>query len=160
IRNVVWVTADVHYAAAIHYEPGRARFTNFTPFWEFVAGPIHAGTFGPNEVDRTFGPEVKYQSVPDGMKQNRPPPAGRQYFGGPPPPGGPTVLGGGGDRGGVRGHAGHAPRPGWHRAVQDRAPSGAGLTPGHTGGWAPECTAYSKTLDARRSLPSRKRGRA
>ena len=75
------MTADVHYAAAIHYDPGRARFTNFTPFWEFVAGPIHAGTFGPNEVDRTFGPEVKYQSVPDGMKQNRPPSEGRQYFG-------------------------------------------------------------------------------
>ena len=81
IRNVVWVTADVHYAAAIHYDPGRARFTNFTPFWEFVAGPIHAGTFGPNEVDRTFGPEVRYQSVPDGMKPNRPPSEGRQYFG-------------------------------------------------------------------------------
>jgi phosphodiesterase/alkaline phosphatase D-like protein len=21
------------------------------PFWEFVAGPVHAGTFGPNALD-------------------------------------------------------------------------------------------------------------
>jgi len=38
IRNVVWITADVHYAAAHHYSPERARFTEFDPFWEFVAG--------------------------------------------------------------------------------------------------------------------------
>ncbi len=81
IRNVVWVTADVHYASAYLYDPGRARFTDFDPFWEFVAGPINAGTFGPGEIDRTFGPETRYASVPEGMKQNRPPTEGRQYFG-------------------------------------------------------------------------------
>ncbi len=81
IKNVVWVTADVHYAQAAYYDPGRAQFTDFTPFWEFVAGPIDAGTFGPNEIDRTFGPDVKYVSVPAGMKQNRPPTEGKQYFG-------------------------------------------------------------------------------
>src|SRR5207247_35474 len=56
IRNVVWVTADVHYAQSTYYDPGRAQFADFTPFWEFVAGPINAGTFGPNAIDRTFGP--------------------------------------------------------------------------------------------------------
>jgi alkaline phosphatase D len=81
IRNVVWVTADVHYASATLYDPGRARFTDFTPFWEFVAGPINAGTFGPGEIDRTFGPDVRYSSAPPGMKQNRPPSEGMQYFG-------------------------------------------------------------------------------
>ena len=81
IKNVVWVTADVHYASATYYDPGRAQFTDFTPFWEFVAGPINAGTFGPGEIDRTFGPEVKYASAPPGMKQNRPPTDGMQYFG-------------------------------------------------------------------------------
>jgi alkaline phosphatase D len=81
IMNVVWLTADVHYAQATFYNPVRARFTDFTPFWEFVAGPINAGTFGPNDLDLTFGPEVRYQSVPDGMKQNLPPTEGRQYFG-------------------------------------------------------------------------------
>ena len=47
IRNVVFVTGDVHYCAAHHYDPARASFTDFHPFWEFVAGPAHAGTFGP-----------------------------------------------------------------------------------------------------------------
>jgi len=81
IRNVVWITADVHYASAIHYDPARAAFGDFTPFWEFVAGPINAGTFGPGDIDRTFGPDVRYVSVPAGMKQNRPPTDGLQYFG-------------------------------------------------------------------------------
>jgi alkaline phosphatase D len=60
VKNIVWVTADVHYAAAHHYDPARAVFTDFDPFWEFVAGPIHAGSFGPNELDATFGPELKF----------------------------------------------------------------------------------------------------
>jgi len=73
IRNVVWVTATSTTRRLTLYDPARAAFSDFTPFWEFVAGPINAGTFGPNEIDRTFGPEVKYVSVPAGMKQNRPP---------------------------------------------------------------------------------------
>ena len=81
ITNVVWLTADVHYAAAHYYDPAQAQFTDFTPFWEFVAGPLNAGTFGPNELDNTFGPQVKYQSVPAGMKPNRPPSEGLQFFG-------------------------------------------------------------------------------
>jgi alkaline phosphatase D len=81
IANVVWLTADVHYASATRYDPARARFTDFTPFWEFVAGPINAGTFGPGQIDRTFGPDVRYSSAPEGMKQNRPPTEGMQYFG-------------------------------------------------------------------------------
>jgi alkaline phosphatase D len=81
IRNVVWVTADVHYAAAYRYAPEKARFTNFDPFWEFVAGPINAGTFGPGEVDLTFGAEEKFMSIPRDMKQNRSPLDGFQFFG-------------------------------------------------------------------------------
>jgi alkaline phosphatase D len=81
IRNVVWLTADVHYAAAHHYDPSRARFTRFDPFWEFVAGPLHAGNFGPGRLDDTFGPEARYRSMKPGMKQNRPPSDGFQTFG-------------------------------------------------------------------------------
>jgi alkaline phosphatase D len=81
IRNVVWVTGDVHYCAAHHYDPSRAQFTEFSPFWEFVAGPLNAGTFGPNTLDATFGPEVKFNGVPKGMKGNRPPSDGLQFFG-------------------------------------------------------------------------------
>ena len=81
IRNVVWITGDVHYCAAHYYDPSRARFTEFDPFWEFVAGPLNAGTFGPNELDATFGPEVKFIGIPPGMKPNRPPSDGLQFFG-------------------------------------------------------------------------------
>ncbi len=81
IHNVVWVTADVHYAAAHHYDPQRARFTDFLPFWEFVAGPLNAGTFGPGRMDDTFGPKVEFVSIPKGMKGNRSPLEGYQFFG-------------------------------------------------------------------------------
>ena len=81
VRNVVWITADVHYCAAHHYDPVRARFTEFDPFWEFVAGPLNAGTFGPNTLDPTFGPEVRFVGIPAGMKPNRPPSDGFQFFG-------------------------------------------------------------------------------
>jgi alkaline phosphatase D len=81
IRNVVWVTGDVHYSAAHHYDPSRARFTDFAPFWEFVAGPLNAGTFAPNPLDATFGPEVKFTGTQPGMRGNRPPSEGLQFFG-------------------------------------------------------------------------------
>jgi alkaline phosphatase D len=81
IRNVVWITGDVHYCAAHHYDPSRAVFTEFSPFWEFVAGPLHAGTFGPATLDKTFGPEVRFTGIPKGMKGNRPPSEGLQFFG-------------------------------------------------------------------------------
>jgi alkaline phosphatase D len=79
IRNVVWITADVHYAAAHHYAPERAAFTDFDAFWEFVAGPMHAGTFGPNDLDATFGPEVRFARP--ASKPNRPPSDGLQFYG-------------------------------------------------------------------------------
>jgi len=81
VKNVVWVTADVHYASATYYSPERAQFTDFKPFWEFVGGPLHAGTFGPGEIDRTFGPDVRYVSIPKDMPQNRPPSDLFQFFG-------------------------------------------------------------------------------
>lgn len=81
IKNVVWLTADVHYAAAHYYDPNKAQFTDFKPFWEFVAGPLNSGTFGPNKLDNTFGPQVKFNSIPDDLKPNRPPSEGLQFFG-------------------------------------------------------------------------------
>ena len=81
VKNIVWLTADVHYAAAHHYDPTRARFTDFDPFWEFVAGPLHAGTFGPGTLDPTFGPEVRFNAIPAGSPQNQPPATNSQFFG-------------------------------------------------------------------------------
>ena len=81
IRNTVWLTADVHYTAAHYYDPNKAAFQDFDPFWEFVSGPIHAGTFGPNELDKTFGPDVKYVKAPEPGQENLSPAAGLQFFG-------------------------------------------------------------------------------
>lgn len=81
VRNTVWLTADVHYTAANYYDPAKAQFTDFLPFWEFVSGPLHAGTFGPNPLDNTFGPTVMFQKVPPNGQANLPPSAGYQFFG-------------------------------------------------------------------------------
>lgn len=83
IRNTVWLTADVHYTAAHHYSPERAHagFREFDPFWEFVSGPLNAGTFGPGELDNTFGPEVVFAKHPPKGQSNLPPSAGYQFFG-------------------------------------------------------------------------------
>jgi alkaline phosphatase D len=82
IDNIVWLTADVHYTAAHYYNPDKAQFQDFKPFWEFVSGPIHAGTFGPNDLDMTFGPELKYVKAPTAEQgANLPPSMGLQFFG-------------------------------------------------------------------------------
>ncbi|MGE3312475.1 MAG: alkaline phosphatase [Limisphaerales bacterium] len=81
VHNVIWLTADVHYAAAHYYDPTRAAYGEFLPFWEFVSGPLHAGTFGPAGLDRTFGPSVAWQSRASGAIQNAPPSANEQFFG-------------------------------------------------------------------------------
>lgn len=64
IKNVVSITADVHFAAAIYADPDRAVFKDFNPFWEFVIGPINSGAFGPGELDPSFGPEYKFVRGP------------------------------------------------------------------------------------------------
>jgi alkaline phosphatase D len=79
VRNVVWLTADVHYTAAHHYSPERAGFTEFDAFWEFVSGPLHAGAFGPNPLDPTFGPEPVFVQAPPAA--NTSPLDGFQNFG-------------------------------------------------------------------------------
>lgn len=79
IKNTVWFTADVHYTAAHHYDPARAQFRDFDPFWEFVSGPMHAGAFGPSALDNTFGPRVVFQKYPP--VPNTSPAGGYQFFG-------------------------------------------------------------------------------
>lgn len=73
VPNVVWITGDVHYASAVHYQSG--------DFWEFTAGPLHAGTFAPGELDPTFRPEMAFCAVPKNLKPNRPPSDDLQFYG-------------------------------------------------------------------------------
>jgi alkaline phosphatase D len=79
IRNTLWLTADVHYTAAHYYDPNKAVFQEFEPFWEFVSGPLHAGTFPQNKLDNTFGPQRVFAKAPS--EPNRPPSEGLQFFG-------------------------------------------------------------------------------
>ena len=54
-------------------------FADFTPFWEFVSGPLNAGAFGPNALDATFGPEAVFVTAPP--VANTSPADGYQFFG-------------------------------------------------------------------------------
>ena len=82
IGNALWLTADLHYTAAHYYDPNRAVFADFAPFWEFVSGPLHAGTWTPVALDRTFGPQVVFHkgSSPE-QGDNLAPCYGLQFFG-------------------------------------------------------------------------------
>jgi alkaline phosphatase D len=47
-----------------------------------VSGPLHAGTFGPNQLDNTFGPQLRYINAPSQQQgQNLPSGEGLQFFG-------------------------------------------------------------------------------
>jgi alkaline phosphatase D len=78
VRNTVWLTAERHYTAAHYYDPNKAVFQDFEPFWEFVSGPIHARSYPQGKLDNTFGPQVIYVKAPS---TNQPPSEGFQFFG-------------------------------------------------------------------------------
>ena len=79
VGNLVFITADVHYTAAHHYDPARAAVGDFDPFWEFVAGPLNAGAFGPNALDADVRPADGVLESPPAP--NTSPADGYQFFG-------------------------------------------------------------------------------
>jgi alkaline phosphatase D len=82
VHNTVWITADMHYTAAHYYDPNAAVFQDFEPFWEFISGPIHAGTWRPQALDNTFGPRALFQKgCGDGQPDDLAPCFGLQFFG-------------------------------------------------------------------------------
>jgi alkaline phosphatase D len=82
IVNTVWITADMHYTAAHYYDPNKAVFQDFEPFWEFVSGPLHAGTYHPGRLDNTFGPQAVYElGCSAAQGENLAPCFGLQFFG-------------------------------------------------------------------------------
>ena len=72
ITNVVVLSSDVHHAAVVEYPD----------MYEFVAGPLHAGAFGPLLLDPSFGPKLLFSQGPDkhDLAQGLPPPF-FQHFG-------------------------------------------------------------------------------
>ncbi|WP_394788487.1 alkaline phosphatase D family protein [Rhodoferax sp.] len=79
LRNIVWLCADVHYTAAHYYDPAKAAFSDFEPFWEFVSGPMHSGSYGPFSADGTFGLQVHYSKA--SPIRGASPAAGYQFYG-------------------------------------------------------------------------------
>ena len=83
VRNTVWLTADVHYTAAHYYDPNKAVFQDFEPFWEFVSGPLHAGTLAPDRARQHLRPALPSMRSGCSAEQgeNLPPCFGLQFFG-------------------------------------------------------------------------------
>jgi alkaline phosphatase D len=81
VKNVVWLTADLHYATATHYSPERAEFKDFDPFWEFMAGPLNAGTGKVHKLDPTFGARTEWISIDEDTRHHGAPTEGAQYYG-------------------------------------------------------------------------------
>ncbi|MYT75659.1 MULTISPECIES: alkaline phosphatase D family protein [unclassified Streptomyces] len=79
ITGTLWLTADVHYTSAQHYEPSNAAFQDFEPFWEFVSGPLAAGGFQATKLDGTFGPRQVFIKAPS--RANTSPMETPPYFG-------------------------------------------------------------------------------
>src|SRR6185503_5175638 len=51
-------------------------------FWEFISGPIHAGTWAPGRLDNTFGPRAVFElGCGKGQPDNLAPCFGLQFFG-------------------------------------------------------------------------------
>jgi len=79
IKNVVWLTTDVHYTAAHYFDPDKAAFQDFDPFWQFTSGPLNSGAFPPDAVDTTFGAQQVFVKAPS--YANASPATEFQFFG-------------------------------------------------------------------------------
>jgi alkaline phosphatase D len=79
ITNVVWITTDVHYTAAHYFDPDKAAFTDFDPFWQFTSGPLNAGGFPFDATDTTFGAQQVFVKAP--TFANADPSTEFQFFG-------------------------------------------------------------------------------
>jgi alkaline phosphatase D len=79
VRNTVWLTTDVHYTAAHYFDPDKAAFQHFDPFWQFTSGPLNAGAFPPDAVDSTFGAQQVFVKAPE--TPNASPATEYQFFG-------------------------------------------------------------------------------
>jgi alkaline phosphatase D len=72
----------MHYTAAHYYDPNAAVYQDFHPFWEFVSGPLHAGTWSPGTLDNTFGPRAIFaKGCSREQGDNLAPCYGLQFFG-------------------------------------------------------------------------------
>jgi alkaline phosphatase D len=55
VKNVVWLTTDVHFAAGFHYRP--IEEDSAWEMYEFVSGPLNAQSFPKQTLDTSFNPD-------------------------------------------------------------------------------------------------------
>ena len=58
IRNVAWLTTDIHVARFFSYDPDN---NGTADFYEFVSGPLAAITGNLDVLDDTFHPTILYE---------------------------------------------------------------------------------------------------
>jgi len=58
IRNVVWLTTDVHFAQVLAYDPDSDGEQDFH---EFICGPLSAGPSSPGPPEPSLNPTVFYE---------------------------------------------------------------------------------------------------
>ncbi|HEU4533704.1 MAG TPA: alkaline phosphatase D family protein, partial [Polyangiaceae bacterium] len=78
VRNLLFLTTDVHYAQALRYAPfdDRPEFV----FHEAMAGPAAAGLFPARELDPTFRPERLFFYGPEAAEAPRDFAAAKRWF--------------------------------------------------------------------------------
>src|SRR5262249_28343205 len=60
VRNVVWISTDIHIARLLSYTPTQ----DGTPdFYEFISGPLSAITGDLKPLDPTFHPKILYEET-------------------------------------------------------------------------------------------------
>ena len=65
IRNNLWITTDVHFAAVFRYRPFGGDFL----VHEAITGPLNAGLFPNQDFDKTLNPERLFHYGPPGPNQ-------------------------------------------------------------------------------------------
>ncbi|CAN0358580.1 unnamed protein product [Ascophyllum nodosum] len=63
MHNVVFISADVHFAQVLKYEP----FSDVPDFdfYEIMVGPLNAGPFNFDDLDQTFSPKRLFMHAPE-----------------------------------------------------------------------------------------------
>jgi alkaline phosphatase D len=60
IRNVVWLSTDIHVARFFSYDPNQDGKPDF---YEFISGPLSAITGNLDSLDQTFHPTILYEET-------------------------------------------------------------------------------------------------
>ena len=68
VRNLIWITTDVHFASVLRYRPFE-RFPDFV-FYEVATGPLSAGVRPSDLLDDSFHPERLFRWPPTGEGAN------------------------------------------------------------------------------------------